>query len=126
MNEAAAACRFETAGKYRDIIQGLKNVSYRLNLYADFLARDFLLKLPIPGGVKLFYVSKGDILHKERCYALAESDINAFLDKARAKGKAFADLNSLNSRMDEKAGIDFKDIIFSEISSLPEDHVLAL
>lgn len=126
MNEAAATCRFETAGKYRDIIQGLKNVSYRLNLYADFLARDFLLKLPIPGGVKLFYVSKGDILHKERCYALAESDIYAFLDKARAKGKALADLNSLNSRMDEKAGIDFKDIIFSEISSLPEDHVLAL
>jgi len=115
MNKAAISYKYETAAKYRDIIQGLSYISYRINDYANFLSQDYLLKIPTNNGIKLFLISGGYILSKKVIKNPTRADLDTFINMSYST-KPFYLANA-----NEKSAIDYHDIIYSEIKSLPED-----
>lgn len=73
-----------------------------------------LLKIPSSTGYKLFFVSNGHILYKESFSDLSKRVVNTFIKKSRNQTIDFS------RHINDKASIDFRDIIFSEILSLPK------
>lgn len=120
MEEAAAFYKYETASKYRDIIQGLYHINNGIWRYKDFMSKDILLKIPTPNGHKLFFISNGNILSKKNYPHLRSKDIELFItDSCFLK-------SSISSDKTEKADIDFRDILYSEIISLPKEMVCTI
>lgn len=119
MKEAASLYRYETASLYRDLIPGLKYLKRGINGYQSLLSKNIVLKLPILDGIKLFWVHNGNILISESYSILKDSNIETFIKKGQALP------STINDR-DEKSYIDFRDILYSEIMSLPENMVIIL
>ena len=120
MNESALSYRFETASRYRDIIKGLNHISYRINDYKNFLSRDYLLKIPVTEGTRLFYISCGRIVSAKTVKSLTAKEMDSFIDTCKAiKPSGTIDAN-------EKSAIDFHDIIYSEIMTLPKEWYVRL
>ncbi|MDF2540487.1 MAG: Excinuclease subunit domain protein [Herbinix sp.] len=120
MKEAASIYKYETASYYRDLLQGFTYLKKSINGYHELFTVPILLKLPLLDGIKLFYVSQGQIVRKEIFPSLNDKELRSFLRKCKS-----AKL-STTLPYDEKAGIDYRDILYSEILSLPEDSVLYL
>ncbi|MDF2589150.1 MAG: Excinuclease subunit domain protein [Anaerocolumna sp.] len=120
MKEAALAFRYETASMYRDIIQGLGYIRYGIDGYQKLLSKDILLKIPTESGEKLFFVSGGTILIKEIFFHLTHENLSDFIHRGQALKPTFT------NQMNEKMKIDFRDILYSEINSLPENMVFYL
>jgi excinuclease ABC subunit C len=118
MKEAASSYKFETASKYRDMIEGIKYLSNGIFRYDHMISKDIILKIPVSTGYKLFFVSKGQILYKEFFPSLSNRQINSFIKKSKKQ------IINLSLDLDDKAGIDFRDIIYSEILSLPKECIL--
>lgn len=118
LQEAASEYRYEIASSYRDMIHSLAVIKNGLDGYKSLSVRDILLKLPIPGGYKLFYVSCGYIINSRISPALSETAIEEFLRDSKAK---LSEISSLAGN--EKSGIDYRDILYSEISGLPDDLI---
>ncbi|MDR7855407.1 GIY-YIG nuclease family protein [Tissierella sp.] len=120
MKEAASSYRFETASTYRDMIYTLNYLKSGIYGYKNMFAKNIILKIPIPNGYKLFFVSKGQILLKESYSLVTELDVKNFINKGK-------DLLVANTTfINEKASMDFRDILYSEIKSLPKEMVLIL
>lgn len=117
MQEAAAEYKFETAAKYRDIIQGLYHINNGIWRYKDLMSKDILLKIPTLNGHKLFFISNGNILAKKLYSNLKNEDIERFVKES------YAIKSSISLNTDEKADIDFRDVLYSEIISLPQEMV---
>lgn len=117
MKEAASLYLFETASLYRDMIVNIKYLNNSLYGYKDMYSKNILLKIPTSNGYKLFFVSKGQILLKRKYEVLKEKDIQVFIDK----GKSL--LAYANAIKEDKSSIDFRNILYSEIKSLPEENV---
>lgn len=118
MKEAATKLQFATASTFRDMIYGLNYLKTGIYGYKAMFSKDILLKIPITNGYKLFFVSKGEILLKSTFSALTEDDIQDFINIGKdLKSSASKDLN-------EKSSIDYRDILYSEIKSLPEEMVI--
>lgn len=117
MKEAASRLEFASATYYRDLIHGLNSLNKRIHEYKSFLSKDILLKLPISQGYKLFFISKGKILLKSTFNNLLHDDIEGFIKMGKNLKSQAIDL------MDEKSNLDFRDIIYSEIKTLPEEMV---
>jgi excinuclease ABC subunit C len=120
MKEAAADFRFEAASRFRDLMSGMIMLESGINRYQDLITKNFLINIPIPGGNKLFFVSRGYIQLKKYFSKITAQETAAFIEKGlhlRSDGL---------SERDEKEAIDFRDILFSEILSLPEDMVRVL
>jgi excinuclease ABC subunit C len=120
MKEAAQDFRYETASMYRDIIQGLGYIRYGIDGYQKLLSQDILLKIPSETGEKLFFVSGGNIILKQSYKELTHKDVTEFIHRGQALILTFT------NEMDEKTKIDFRDILYSEIISLPENMVFYL
>ena len=122
MQEAAAEYKFETAAKYRDIIQGLYHINNGIWRYKDLMSKDILLKIPTLNGHKLFFISNGNILAKKLYSNLKNEDIERFVKES------YAIKSSISLNTDEKADIDFRDVLYSEIISLPQEmvHIISL
>lgn len=120
MKKAASEFHYETAIRYRDLIAGMRMVQFGINGYNNLTTRTILLKLPTPSGVKLFYIVKGFIVHRKLYKAVTDQNIEDFLREARSCDP------TPSPAMDEKTAIDFRDILCSEILSLPEDMVQIL
>lgn len=120
MKEAASEFHYETAIRYRDLIAGMRMVQFGINGYNSLTTRTILLKLPTPSGVKLFYIEKGFIVHRKLYNSATEQNIKDFLIEARNC------IHTPSSAMDEKTAIDFRDILCSEVLSLPEEMVQIL
>ena len=120
MKEAASELQYVTASIYRDMIYGFNYLKTGLYGYKTMFFKDILLKMPIDTGYKLFFVSKGEILSKSTFPVLKEKDVENFINA----GKNLSLSNSLDRN--EKANIDFRDILYSEINSLPEEMVIYL
>jgi excinuclease ABC subunit C len=114
---AAAELRFETAGKYRDIISSLGYISYGLEGYKSLKKDKIVVTIPMEDGYKLFYVHNGYILNKKVYKRITKSSIESFIRQSERITMDYP------YGEDEKAGKDFIDIIYSEILSLPEDMV---
>lgn len=120
MKEAASLLQFETASTYRDIIFSLNYLKGGIYGYKNMLSKNILLNIPIPNGYKLFFVYKGEVLLKESYSYIDESIVDEFVNK----GKNL--IPTLNYSINEKISMDFRDILYSEIKSLPEKMVTIL
>ncbi|MDF2539544.1 MAG: Excinuclease subunit domain protein [Herbinix sp.] len=120
MKEAASMYKFETASKFRDLINGMTFIKHGINGYKDLLCKEILLQIPIQSGYKLFYISQGNIRHSEKYSSISEICINHFINCTSMLPPFLA------PPMEEKAAIDFRDILYSEIMSLPAEMVLFL
>lgn len=118
MNEEASRYNYERATTYRDLISGLTYISHILHDYQDLLTKDILLKIPVQDGAKLFYISKSKIVLKEYFSTLTETEIDTFWNEGLKKK------STVVSEWDEKAAVDFQNILFSEIQSLPDELVI--
>lgn len=118
MKEAASCYKFETASKYRDMMEGIRYLNNGIFRYNHLISKDIVLKIPASTGYKLFFVSKGQILYKEFFPSLNSRQMNSFIKKSRKQKTA------LSYDFDDKAGIDFRDIIYSEILSLPKECII--
>lgn len=118
MKQAAAGQSFERASKYRDLHMGLKHLSKYLNRYEEWEKSDLVYVVPIAdsltSGYKRFYISDGQIVFSERAAdSLAES-CQEFI------GRAAAQKSTLSTAGTEKALLDYRDIIYAELSKAAE------
>ncbi len=119
LEEAAISYRYEMASIYRDMITCFKMIKNGLNGYKKLSSRSILLKLPMDNGCcKLFYILNGSIIQSMVTENLTEDIRKDFIKDSELK------ISSVHSiRENEKAWIDYRDIIYSEISDLPEELV---
>lgn len=116
VNEASLD-NFEKASLYKDIIRNVSYIINSINKYNELLNRSVILTIPLDDGYKLLYISKGLITKKEIFKNLTIEDIEIFSEAASTStDDSFID-------MDEKSLMDYKDIICSEIISLPVSMV---
>lgn len=120
MEKAASLYQYETAVRYRDLVDGWTMIMHGINGYKDLSTKNILLNIPVREGNKLFLVSQGFIRYKQFFPFLSEQVIQQFITESLNQ-PCTSDHN-----MNEKSGIDFRDIIYSEILSLPEDMVTFL
>lgn len=120
MKKAASQCRFETAMVFRDIIYSLNYLKSGIIGYRDMFSKDILLKLPTKEGYKLFFISKGQVLLKKRYKNYSKKYIDVFIRNGIEISRDFILPN------DEKISLDYRDIIYSEILSLPKEYIKIL
>lgn len=118
MKIAASSLEFATAAIFRDIIYGLKYLNFSIYGKDEIFHKSLILKIPITCGYKLFFVSKGKILLKKSYSLLDQQDIENFIELGESL------ISSNNISENQKAVIDFRDILYSEINSLPKEMVL--
>lgn len=119
MKQEAAFNNFEIASIYKNLIDNINYINYTVNKYEDLMSSDLLVTIPFDGGYKLFYISNADILRKETFKNIAQTNIDLFCNAAKNSTAAYSYTN-------EKSLIDFRDIIYSEILSLPENSVVKI
>ena len=118
LEEAALEYRYEVASYYRDIKTGFMNIKYSLERYQRLSSKNILLKLPIPNGYKLFFISNGMVCNIRTVPELSNIAVKDFLEYNK-----LSDNYVLPAAKSEKAFLDYRDILFSEINDLPEDMV---
>lgn len=119
MTEAATAYKFETASKYRDIISGFGYIKHGISAYQNLISNNILLNIPCTEGCKLFYVSNGTIRLKEKfSQPPGPKDRDCFIQKGKEQ--------VVRIDLSDKMQIDFRDVLYSEITALPEDMVMLL
>lgn len=116
MKYEASLCNFEMASLYKKIMDNINYIITSINKYNELTKRKVLLTLPINDGYKLFYIINGKIVKKDKYSKLSKSIINKFCNTANSESEIYYDMN-------EKSLIDFRDIIYSETLSLPENMV---
>lgn len=117
MRDAACLHRFETASMYRNIIFSLNYLKSGFSGYKIMFTQKFILKIPISNGVKLFFIYQGQILHK-KCYKrLSKKSWQLFIQRG------LDSLKSFDCQYNEKSRIDYRDILYSEILSFPDNMI---
>lgn len=117
MKESSNSCNYEMASMYRDLIKNIFYLKNGINRYRKIISQNILLKIPVQRGCKLFFVSKGSIVAKEKYINPDDRDIEAFVQKALNAASGYG------STEDEKKQLDFRDILCSEITGLPNEMV---
>lgn len=116
MKIAASTYKFETASIYRDIIFSLNYLKTGINGYRNIFLKYIILKIPIKKGIKLFFIANGQLVYKKAYNKFSRKSYELFI-------KHSLNLSKTLPFKDEKMGIDYKDILYSEIISLPENMV---
>lgn len=118
LEEASAAYRYEIASTYRDTIKCFRMIKNGLDGYKELASSNILLAIPIEVGYKLFLVSKGNVIHSGIYNNLTQEIKEHFISEGmlRVNETEFPSNN-------EKIWIDYRDILYSEISDLPEEMV---
>lgn len=120
MNEASLEYRFETASMYRDIVVNLNYLKSGISSYKNMFSKNILLKIKVDNGYKLFYIFKGQIIFKKIYKRITKRSIDKFITTGQESSRYIEELSS------DKGSIDFRDIIYSEIESLPKDMIRIL
>lgn len=115
MKKEASLNNFEMASMFKNLINNISYLKYSISKYNELINNNVLLTIPVVEGNKLFYISKGNIIKKEIYKQISQSDIEIFSEAA------LTTTNDID--MDEKSLVDFRDIIYSEIISMPESMV---
>jgi excinuclease ABC subunit C len=118
MHKEAAQYHYERATTYRDLIKSLAYISHNLHAYKHLTTRDMLLKIPVRDGEKLFFISNGRIVLKKYFPVLTSAVIDNF------KNEGYRMKAALVPIQDEKTAVDFQNILFSEIQTLPDEWIL--
>ncbi len=119
LEDAVSLYRYEMASIYRDMIFCMQMIKNGLNGYKNLLSRSILLKLPLDnGGCKLFYILNGRIIHSMMAENLTEDIRKDFIHASKL---LIPSVHSIQEN--EKEWIDYRDIIYSELSDLPEELI---
>lgn len=118
LEEAASQYRYEIASYYRDLIIDFTSIKHGLDGYKNLSLNDILLKLPTQIGYKLFYVSDGRIRNCKTVHDLSGNTIKDFLVHSQSSDSCLIPVAKT-----DKSYIDFRDILYSEISVLQEDMI---
>lgn len=119
MKYEASIDNFEMASMYKNILDNVSYLFSSIKKYDELIYSKILLTIPVENEYKLFYIENGAIIKKKKYKRLNCYNKNKFLDsQISAPDKHLC--------MDEKSLIDFKDIVYSEILSLPESMVTIL
>ena len=118
LEEASAAYRYEIASMYRDTIKCFRMIKNGLDGYKELASSNILLTIPIEVGYKLFLVSRGNVIHSGIYNNLTQEIKEHFISEGmlRVNETEFPSNN-------EKIWIDYRDILYSEISDLSEEMV---
>ena len=119
MSEEATNYRYESAAKYRDIVQAVRYLKNGIDRYRGLVEKDLLLQVKIDRGYKLVFVSKGQVIDKRRVIALSEQNRSIFLEEAKQKREHTFNLN-------DKSYIDYRDVLYAKIEKLPEESITFL
>lgn len=118
MKEASSLLKFEKAGYYKNMFNYLNYLKDRLINNESYYFGNILLKIPMQNGYKLFFINNGEVILKENYINLTNIMIKDFIKRARVM------TSSIIEHSNEKISMDFKDILFSEIKTMPEEMVL--
>lgn len=127
--EAVNQYRYEHASLYRDLIHGFTVIQNGLNGYHALSSQNIVLKLPTKAGYKLFFISQSQIVHTVHLGEPSTQQIENFKLEAihrltSTESSPLLELSDVTAnKLSEKSSIDFRDIIYSEIMSLPEDMI---
>lgn len=114
MKKAAETQSFERASKYRDLYLKLGSLQKSLERFEKWQAMDLVYRVPLDVGDKLFYISDGRVLFGEKSDADSEERLVDFMRRAvKTDKKILLDQS-------EKEMLDYRDIIYSELSQNPE------
>jgi excinuclease ABC subunit C len=119
MKEESYKCNFESASIYRDMIENINYLKNGISRYNEISTKNILLKIPVEKGYKLFFISNGYVILKEK--HLDENIENIDINKFIEQGKIL--LSPFKSNMDEKSYVDYRDILYSEIMNLSNEMV---
>lgn len=118
LEEAASEYRYEIAAYYRDMLHGFRRVMNGLNGYKNLVSKNILITIPLETGYKLFLVSRGWVIHSLICSNLTKEGKESFILESMAR-----EPDSEGVFENEKQWIDYRDILYSEISELPDEMV---
>jgi excinuclease ABC subunit C len=117
LEEAATAYRYELASVYRDMLISFRSIQHGLIGYKKLVSKDILLTIPLDDSYKLFLISKGYLKHSRICDELTQEIKDQFIEEAMQSGVCE------DTPENEKMWIDYRDILYSEISDLSEDMI---
>lgn len=118
LEEVVSDYRFEMAAIYRDMIQGFTIIKNTLDGYKSLSTKNLLLKLPTCEGYKLFYVANCYIINDMATTSLSDKILSDFIKTSAAKLDSFIPIYS-----DEKSNMDYRDVMYSEISDIPDEMI---
>lgn len=119
MKKEASCNNFEMASIFKNLIDNINYINSNINKYHNLMNSDLLVTIPLDKEYKLFYISNANIIKKEKYTNISQSNIDLFCDAAKK-------YHNENLPINEKSLIDFRDIIYSEIISLPENLVIKI
>ncbi len=120
MKKEAHDNNFEMASIYKNFIDDINYINYTINKYETLMNSDLLVTIPFDEGYKLFYISNSNIVKKEMFENISQTEIDLFCNSAKNSTVEH------NIDINEKSLIDYRDIIYSEILSLPENSVVKI
>lgn len=119
MKTSSMNLQFETAMTYRDLINRLNYLKGSLKEDQNLFLNKLFVNIPLDRGNKFFFISRGQILLKKKYITYNESHINKFIARA-------LQIIPGDEKTFEKASLDFRNIIYSEIRTLPKDFIRIL
>lgn len=119
MKNEALCNNFEMASIFKNLIDNINYVNSNIHKYNNLMNSDLIVTIPLDEGYKMFYISNANIIKKEKYTNVSQSAIDLFYDVAK-------NYHNYNVPINGKSLIDFRDIIYSEIISLPEDLVIKI
>lgn len=114
MKKAAETQSFERASKYRDLQLQLRCLQNALNRFAKWQETDVVYKVSLDDGYKLFYISDGRMIFCERTEADSEEILADFIRRAVKTDR------ELSQEHGEKELLDYRDIVYAELSQNQE------
>lgn len=110
MEEASLSLHFERASQLRDIHLSLENLyrSQNNNITKD---KEIIMGERIDYGFKLFYISDGNLILKQKLKNISFDDVQDFINRANILK------NNRVSNKNEKSIMDFKSIINNELKN---------
>lgn len=119
MQTESDLCNFESAIMYRNMIKNIEYLKTAINKYKNIMTSDIFIAIPMQKGYKLFFISGGNIVLKEKFSEMSEISSEIKDDFIRRGKKS---LDSFENDMDEKSHMDYRDILYSEIINIPDEY----
>lgn len=118
MKAAAETQSFERAMYYRNLSEQLAWLQKYLNRFEEWHKTDIVYAVPLNQGCKLFYISDGEIVLAEKADEDTEEARNALIQRVKWMSKQ--PQKELGKEKSEKALLDYRDIVYAELSAAEE------
>lgn len=112
-------CNFESAIMYRNMIKNIEYLKTAVNKYKSIMTSNIFIAIPMQKGYKLFFISGGNIVLKEKFSEMGKISSEIKKDFIRRGSQS---LENFSTHMDEKSHMDYRDILYSEVINLPDEY----